>query len=193
MTSSGSPNVATNTTIPISGDDVISRSLFNLSAFLSRCRPWQEFVAAGVFDMPEPLTSAGDRLRKNGNYFRLNYGILLLACSALSLLAKPIDLLFVLAVFALWLIFSVFREDPLIMWGYHVSDRMVLLALILLSFSAVWFTGVLHNLIVGLCIGLLLSAIHGVFRNSDGLFMDEGEAASTGLIGSSSSRVDVMR
>ncbi|KAF8414330.1 hypothetical protein HHK36_002331 [Tetracentron sinense] len=176
----------TYTTIPISGNDVISRSFQNISAFISCRRPWPEFIAAGVFDRPESLSYAGDRLRKNANYFRLNYAIIVLTFTLLSLVGNPLCMLLISAIFALWLILYFFREDPLFVRGHHLSDRVILVGLIAVSAVLVWFTGVVQNMIIGVGTGLVISAVHGVFRNPDGLFLDENEAVSRGLIGSGS-------
>ncbi|KAK9134101.1 hypothetical protein Scep_013629 [Stephania cephalantha] len=174
---------ATYTTIPISGSDVISRSIYNISSFLSLRRPWTEVLASGVFDRPESLSAAAQRLRKNLAYFRLNYGIFLCACALLSLIGTPLYLILISAVFALWLIFYFFREDPLYLWGHSIRDRFVLAALICVTLVTFWFARVVESVVVGLGLGLVVLAFHGVFRNPEGLFMDEAEAASSGLIG----------
>ncbi|KAF6135300.1 hypothetical protein GIB67_033336 [Kingdonia uniflora] len=173
------------TPIPISGnnnnDGAISRSIQNLTAFISLRRPLSEFFDTKSFDRPESLSYVGDRLRKNTNYFLLNYIFLSLTCA--SLLASALSLLIVFTLLALWLILYFFREDPLILWGYHVGNQVVLVALIVLSVLAVWFTGFLQDFSIGLGIGIILAALHGTFRNPEGLFLDESEAASSGLIG----------
>ncbi|XP_034679459.1 PRA1 family protein G2-like [Vitis riparia] len=156
---------ATYTSIPISGADVISRSFHNLSAAVSSRRPWPEFVAADVFHRPDSLTVAGERVRKNASYFRINYGILVLGSAMISLVGTPISLMVWVLTLGMWLIFYFFREDPLFVGGRQVSDRLVLLCLVLASVMAVWFTGVLENLVVGVGIGLLVCCVHGVFRN----------------------------
>ncbi|XP_010252890.1 PREDICTED: PRA1 family protein G2-like [Nelumbo nucifera] len=173
---------ATYTTIPISGNDVISRSLHNLFSFISQRRPWPEFISPDTFNRPHSLAHAGDRLRKNAVHFRLNYALLVLTCALLSLIGTPLYLLLIAAIFGLWLVLYLFREDPLFLWGHHVGDRAVLVGLVLVSVVAIWFTGVAGNMIMGIGTGLVISAVHGVFRNPDGLFLDENEAMSQGLI-----------
>lgn len=78
----------------------------------------------------------------------------------------------------------------MVVWGHHVDDRIVMVGLVVITALTVWLTGFVDNLLVGIGIGLLIAAIHGVFRNPEGLFLDENDAASNGLIGSppSSSR-----
>lgn len=68
--------------------------------------------------------------------------------------------------------------------GSHVSDQAVMLVLGLVSVLVVWFTGVLNSLLVGISVGILIAVGHGVFRNPEGLFLDENDAMDSGLIGS---------
>ncbi|KAL2483792.1 PRA1 family protein G2 [Forsythia ovata] len=180
-------SASTYTTIPISGSDVISRSIQNLSAFLSRRRPWPEFLAtSSAIDVPSSMSDAGLRLRRNANYFSVNYAIIISACAAVSLIGAPIELIIIGSVYFMWLILHFFREDPLLIWGRHVSDRAIVVSLVLVSIAAIWFTGALNNLWIGIGIGLLVGAIHGVLRNPEGIFLDENDAVSNGLIASKS-------
>ncbi|KAK3013349.1 hypothetical protein RJ639_008342 [Escallonia herrerae] len=182
-TTTATTAAATYTTIPISGADVISRSFQNLSSSLSRSRPWPEFLAgAGSFVRPDSLAGAGIRLRCNAKYFGANYAILTSACAAASLIGSPVALIVAAFVGMLWLVLYFFREDPLVVLGRHVSDWAVMVGLVTVSVLAVWFTGILNNLLIGIGVGVLISAVHGVFRNPEGLFLDENEAASDGLI-----------
>lgn len=71
--------------------------------------------------------------------------------------------------------------------GRQITDRMVLVALVFASAITIWFMGHIENLLLGIGIGLLISALHGVLRNPEGLFLDEDEALSRGLIGGSPS------
>lgn len=180
----GGGGAATYTTIPISVSDVISRSVHNFSAAISRHRPWPEFLAAGSFDRPGSASSAVARIRKNAVYFRVNYAVVVGSCALVSLLGAPFSLIVFASVLALWLIFHFFREDPLMVSGHQLNDRLVLCALVLVSLSAVWFVGRVETLVIGVGAGSLLCGVHGALRNPDGLFLDEEEAASQGLIGS---------
>ncbi|CAA0832499.1 PRA1 family protein G2 [Striga hermonthica] len=181
------PSSATYTTIPISGVDVIFRSTQNLSASLSRCRPWPEFLSPiSAFDLPPSASAASLRFRRNAAYFSVNYAVIITACAAVSLLGSPISLILVGFVYFLWLILHFFREDPLLVWGHHVSDWAVILGLVLISVVAFWITGPLNSLSIGVGLGLLISVVHGVLRNPEGLFLDENDAVSNGLIVSTS-------
>lgn len=70
----------------------------------------------------------------------------------------------------------------MVVLGHQVSDLVVISGLVTVSAIAVWFTGILNNLMVGIGIGVLVSVIHGSLRNPEGLFVDEDDAVSTGLI-----------
>lgn len=156
---------ATYTSIPISGADVISRSVQNLSAAVSSRRPWPDFVAAREFFPPDSMKVAGERIHKNASYFRINYTILILGCAMISLVGTPISLMVWALMLGMWLIFYFFREDPLFVGGRLFSDRLVLVCLGLGSVLAVWFTGGLENLVVGVGIGLFVCCVHAVSRN----------------------------
>ncbi|KAI3810123.1 hypothetical protein L1987_19732 [Smallanthus sonchifolius] len=175
----------TYTTIPISGTDVIFRSFQNLFSFLSLCRPWPEFISnAGSFDWPDSLTVATTRIRVNSKYFGVNYGIIITACAAVSLIGDPTTLLAFASVFTLWLVLHVFREDPMVVCGHHVHDHLVTLCLVLVTGIAIWKLGFVSNLLIGVAVGVLISVVHEVFRNPQGVYLDESDAASEGLVSS---------
>lgn len=121
--------VPTYTTIPISGADVITRSIQNLTASFSRCRPWPDFLATGAIDLPSSLSAASLRLRKNVRCFSTNYAVVASTCAAVSLIGSPVALIVVGFGFALWLVLFFFREDPMVIMGRHISDRAVIVAL----------------------------------------------------------------
>uniref|UniRef100_A0A2C9WJ51 PRA1 family protein n=1 Tax=Manihot esculenta TaxID=3983 RepID=A0A2C9WJ51_MANES len=124
------PAVATTyTTILISPADVISRSLQNLNATVSRLRPWPELIASGTFNRPDSFASGLSRLRINLRYFHINYAIVVSICGALALIGSPFALILFSFIFALWLLLYFFREDPLVLWGYQLSDRLVFIEL----------------------------------------------------------------
>ncbi|KAL7593524.1 PRA1 family protein G2 [Lactuca sativa] len=179
-----SPTPATTyTTIPISGTDVIFRSFQNLSSFLSLHRPWSEFISgADSFDRPASLTLTGTRLGVNSKYFGVNYGIIITICAAVSLIGDPTTLLVFASVFTLWLVLYFFREDPMVVWGHHVHDHLVTAALVLVTGVSIWIRGFVTSLLIGIAVGILFSVVHGVFRNPQGIYLDEQDAASDGLI-----------
>ncbi|KAJ6752560.1 hypothetical protein OIU85_002925 [Salix viminalis] len=170
----------TYTTIPISAGDVISRSLQNFTSSFSILRPWPELFTSGSFTRPDSFATALTQLRANFHYFRVNYLIIISACGALSLIGSPVSLLIFASVLSLWLLLYFFREDPLVLWGYDVSDRLVLIGLILVSVLGVWLSESDWNLVWGVLIGFLVCAAHAFLRNSDGLLVANEEAALVG-------------
>lgn len=70
----------------------------------------------------------------------------------------------------------------MVVMGRNISDRAVIVGLVLGSVAVAWATGVLTNLLIGISAGLVLLAIHGLLRNSEGLFLDENDAVTNGLI-----------
>ncbi|XP_027062098.1 PRA1 family protein G2 [Coffea arabica] len=175
----------TYTTIPISGADVITRSIQNLTASFSRCRPWPDFLATSAIDLPSSLSAASLRLRKNVRYFSTNYAVVASTCAAVSLIGSPVALTVVGFGFALWLVLFFFREDPMVIMGRHISDRAVIVALVLCSAAIIWFTGALTSLLMGVSVGVVVVAIHGLLRNTEGLFLDENDGVTDGLVSTS--------
>ncbi|XP_068311079.1 PRA1 family protein G2-like [Pyrus communis] len=159
---SHSVTATTYTSIPISvsGSDAITRSIKNLNDAVSRRRPWSEFASS--ISRLDSLSSALTRIQTNANHFRVNYLLLIASCGALSLIGSPRWLLVTAAVVGLWLVIYVCRED-------HLSG--------------------LVKVTLGLGVGLVLCGVHGLLRNTEGLFLNENEAASQGLIGPTSSSV----
>lgn len=177
------PATATYTSIPVTipASEVISRSIQNLLASISRHRPWPEFVSS--LTRPDPFPSALTRLRFNARHFRTNYILLIGACGFLSLIGSPGWLLVTAAVVWLWLVIYFFREDPLVVFGHHFSDWAVFVGLGLASLAVVWLSSGLGTLILGLGVGFLVCGLHGLIRDPEGLFLDENDAVSAGLIG----------
>lgn len=70
----------------------------------------------------------------------------------------------------------------MVVLGHQVSDLAVISGLATVSAIVVWYTGILSSLMIGIMMGVLLSVIHGGLRNPEGLFVDEDDAVSTGLI-----------
>ncbi|KAL7251305.1 hypothetical protein ACSBR1_013192 [Camellia fascicularis] len=69
----------------------------------------------------------------------------------------------------------------MVAWGYHVSDRIVIGGPVLVSATVIWFAGMVNYLLIGVAVGLLISAVSGALRNPDGLFLDEDGAISDGF------------
>ena len=144
---------------------------------LSQRKPWLELVDRNSFAKPESVSEATSRIRKNFNYFRVNYLVLLSAAVSLSLLAHPVSLLMLLVLLGAWIFLYFFRSEPLVLFNRSFSDREVLGIMVLLTIVVVFLTDVGSLLISALLIGLAGVAAHGAFRVPDDLFLDEPEPA----------------
>jgi hypothetical protein len=185
-----SPAVAT---IPVTGvaspvPPSAARQLFSrgqeiVGAALMNKRPWSEMVDRSTFAKPESLKDAMSRLHKNLNYFRINYGILMLVVVALSLLVNPSSIFFIALVLAGWTYLFLVRKEPLIVFGRTFSEREVVLSMIGISIPLIVFSGIANVLLSAGLIGLFLVAAHGAFKVPDDLFLlddDQEAAASSG-------------
>ncbi|GJU79435.1 PRA1 family protein G2 [Tanacetum coccineum] len=173
--------VTTYTTIPISGTDVIFRSFQNLSTFVSHHRPWPEFIS-GDFNRPDSVTDAVTRLKTNSKYFSVNYLIITAVISSLSLIGDPATLVMYATVVTSWLVLFVFREDPMNVCGYGVDDNVVILGLVLVSGFVLWIFGFVGSLVFGVLVAVFATFLHCVFRSCDGVYLDETDAVSQGLM-----------
>ncbi|KAL1535453.1 PRA1 protein B3 [Salvia divinorum] len=162
----------------------LSRLSTSVRSGLAQRRPWLELVDRSAFNRPDTIAEAASRIRKNFNYFRVNYISLISLSLAFSLLSHPFSLLVLLSLLAAWLFLYLFRasDQPLVVGGRTFSDREVLGILVVSTIVVVFLTSVGSVLISALLVGLAVVCTHGAFRMPEDLFLDEQEPSSTGFM-----------
>ncbi|XP_051114343.1 PRA1 family protein B2-like [Andrographis paniculata] len=153
---------------------------------LANRRPWPELLDRSAFSKPDSFSEACLRLRKNYNYFRINYAVLISAVLAVSLLTNPLSLIFLAALLAAWLFLCLFRQPsdpPLTLFGRQFSDRETFFGLILSTIVIIFLTSVGSVLVSALVVGVGLVSLHGAFRTPEDLFLDEQEPQGGGVSG----------
>ncbi|KAK6164800.1 hypothetical protein DH2020_001664 [Rehmannia glutinosa] len=145
---------------------------------LSNRRPWPELLDRSAFSKPESVSEATVRIRKNYNYFRINYLTVITAVLAISLLTNPLSLILLAALLAAWLFLYLFRQSsdpPVTFFGRQFSDRETLLFLIVSTVVVIFLTSVGSVLVSALMVGVAIVCVHGAFRAPEDLFLDEQE------------------
>ena len=79
-----------------------------------------------------------------------------------------------------WLFLYFLRDEPLVLFGRSIDDRIVLTVLSVLTIGLLLFTGSTGNILISLAVWAAIVVIYSVFRRSDDLFLDEEEAAAGG-------------
>ncbi|KAE9606193.1 hypothetical protein Lal_00025143 [Lupinus albus] len=162
----------------------ISRLTSSLRHGFSQRRPWTELLDRNNMSKPETLTEAYSRIRKNFNYFRVNYVTLIAIALALSLITHPFSLLVLIGLLASWFFLYLFRpsDQPLVLFGRTFADRETLGILVVLTVFVIFLTSVGSLLISALMVGLGIVCAHGAFRIPEDLFLDDQEPASAGFL-----------
>ncbi|XP_028790396.1 PRA1 family protein F3-like [Neltuma alba] len=162
---------------PSSNLEFISRAKQRIKAGLGTRRPWKVMFNFRSFGLPAGLPDAISRLRVNIGYFRMNYAIIVLLILFLSLLWHPISLIVFVVLMALWLFLYFLRDEPLVIAGRLIDDRVVLIVMAVLTVVLLLLTNVTLNVVVALLIGAGFLVAHAAFRRTDDLFLDEEETS----------------
>ncbi|CAO2840170.1 unnamed protein product [Amaranthus hypochondriacus] len=162
--------------------DFISRAKHRFYGTLSARRPWRQIFDYHSISCPHNLSDAISRLKSNLLYFRMNFAMFILIVLFLSLLWHPISLIVFIAMMVAWLFLYFLRDEPLVLFGRSIDDRIVLTVLSVLTIGLLLLTGATGNILISLAVGAAIVVIYSVFRRSDDLFLDEEEAAAGGLL-----------
>ncbi|CAN1168749.1 PRA1 family protein F2 [Linum perenne] len=173
--------------IPYSNLAYISRAKDRLQDGIGTLRPWKSMLNLRSLRIPGTLADALSRLRTNSAYFRMNYALISLGILFVSLLWHPISLIVFIAAMAGWLFVYFLRDEPIVVFGKLVDDRVVLGTMSVVTVVALLLTGVFWNVFGSVLIGAAAVVAHGVVRKTEDLFMDEESAGFLAAGGRSSS------
>uniref|UniRef100_A0A2P2IV76 PRA1 family protein n=1 Tax=Rhizophora mucronata TaxID=61149 RepID=A0A2P2IV76_RHIMU len=151
----------------------LSRAKERIKEGLATRRPWKVMFDYHMFKFPANFHEALARVRTNVGYFRANYAIIVLIILFLSLLWHPISLIVFIIMMAAWLFLYFLRDEPLVIVGRTIDDRVVLIVLSVLTIVFLLLTHVTLNVLVSILIGVVVVVVHGVIRKTDDLFLDE--------------------
>ncbi|KAL2332292.1 hypothetical protein Fmac_019873 [Flemingia macrophylla] len=156
--------------------EFISRAKERIREGLGTRRPWKLMFNLRSFALPSGFSDAVSRLRTNVAFFQMNYAIVVLIVLFLSLLWHPVSLIVFVVLMAAWLFLYFLRDEPLMLFGRLISDRLVLILMAVLTVVLLLLTGATLNIVVALLVGVLLVVAHAALRTTSDLFLDEEEA-----------------
>lgn len=189
-TSSGYGTLPTSTPVgdhilpPSTPHTLIARAKFHTENFIARRRPWRECLDYTAITRPLSYDDATRRIKKNLNYFRVNYAMVILLTLFLSLIYQPVSMITFLIVFVGWFFLYFFRDprSPVVIFNHVFDDRVVLMALSLLTIFALACTDVGVILLVAIGVGAAVVVVHAGIRSTDDLFLDEEDVGDGGLV-----------
>ncbi|KAI3723026.1 hypothetical protein L2E82_34318 [Cichorium intybus] len=96
--------------LPTTPNTLIARARFHTENFIARHRLWREFFNHSAVTRPLSYDDARRRIKRNLNYFRVNYAKVILLILFLSQLYQPISMITFLVVFIGWFFLYFFRD-----------------------------------------------------------------------------------
>ncbi|KAG4131624.1 hypothetical protein ERO13_D09G224700v2 [Gossypium hirsutum] len=158
-------------------------------------RPWRDFFDISTVDLPSSTSDATTRIAQNLTHFRLNYTLILLLILFLSLIYHPLSLLTFLVILLAWffLYFARDREEPVVIFGFFIDDRIVIAALFGLTVAGLVLTGVWVNVLVALAVGVGFVILHAGLRSTDDLVMDDLESPYGNVLSGGDDELDSPR
>ncbi|OIW03782.1 hypothetical protein TanjilG_30059 [Lupinus angustifolius] len=159
--------------------EFISRAKLRIKEGLTTRRPWNVMFNLHSVSLPHGFSDAVSRIRTNLSFFQVNYAIVVLLVIFLSLLWHPISMIVFVALMAAWLFLYFLRDQPFVIFGRTVTDRVVLGVMAVVTVGLLLLTGAIANILVALLVGAVVVVVHAALRRTDDLFLDEEAAALT--------------
>lgn len=184
MTSYGT--IPTSTDGPPSKVEYLSRATERVKTHLGAIKPWKEMLNVHSLNFPHGFSDATSRVKTNMGYFRMNYAIVMLVVLFLSLIWHPVSLIVFVVLMAAWLFLYFLRDEPLVVFGFTIDDRVVLGVLGVVTIGLLLLTGATMNILVSVLVGFVVVLVHAVVRKTDDLCLDEDGAEAGGFLSASS-------
>ncbi|KAH6808960.1 hypothetical protein C2S51_026743 [Perilla frutescens var. frutescens] len=127
-------------------------------------RPWPQFLDLSALSLPISFSESTYRVTQNLRYFLPNYVVLTLAIFLLTLITRPLALIFFLVISAAWIYFVLSRDEPFTVLDYDIDQRIVVGFLAVSTLGALFWTHVWTKLFVSVIVGAVIVLVHGVLR-----------------------------
>ncbi|XP_010062605.2 PRA1 family protein F2 [Eucalyptus grandis] len=175
---------ASSSSTPAANLEYIARAKERIRSGLAERRPWKLMFDFRALRFPANFPDALSRVRTNLSFFRTNYAMVFLLILFLSLLWHPISLIVFIVMMAAWLFLYFLRDEPLVVFGRTIDDRVILAVMSVLTIVFLLLTHATVNILVAILIGAVVVVLHAAMRKTDDLSGDEEAAGTRGLMGS---------
>ena len=172
MTSS-SPNTNNDTPTTARAWEKLDYAKQRLLKLLSARRPWR-LLYLNTLSCPHDLSDVISRIKTNLLYFYINFAIATFSFLLITFFIHPISFLDVVLLTR--------DVPPIVLCGRRLDSRVTFAVLSCLTVFFYLLTGPNGNILIGVVIAAVYVAVFCVFRRSDDLFLNEQEAAATGLL-----------
>ncbi|XP_019436195.1 PREDICTED: PRA1 family protein F2-like [Lupinus angustifolius] len=151
----------------------VSQARERIQSGVGTTRPWKEMIQH--LKLPSSFITSIQRINTNARHFRANYVIIILLALFLSLIGHPISLIILIIMMIAWLFLYFLRDTPLIIKGYVIDERLVIVSLLLITTGFLFLTNVTYNMIVGMCVAVAVELVHAIMRETEDSFSVDEE------------------
>ncbi|KAG6588033.1 PRA1 family protein F2, partial [Cucurbita argyrosperma subsp. argyrosperma] len=164
--------------VPLSNLHSTSRARERIASCLGTQRPWMEMIQLQDLTFPASSKQLINRIKNNAEFFWTNYILIILFILFLSLLWQPISfMVFIISLLA-WLYLYFLHDEPFVIRGRAVDDRLVMVVLSLVTVALLFFTHATKNIIISMSIGVVVVFVHGALKGSEDIFSLDEEGLS---------------